>query len=1059
MDDEAVTTAELRPPDFAKFFTALWHKPPFAWQTALAKRVLESAEAPTEEPPASGSPPDEPAAQSPWPEAIALPTASGKTACMDIAVFALAAQASRLAGRQAITAPRRIFFVVDRRVIVDEAHERARRLAEKLARASEGILKAVADNLRQIACGGATDFHDERPLAVHALRGGMYRSEAWARHPLQPAVVASTVDQIGSRLLFRAYGRGPGVWPIYAGLVANDSLILLDEAHCARPFLQTLQAVRRFRTWAHAPLGRSFCPVVMSATPPPGSTDVFTDRSDERLDPGHPLGRRQLARKPARLHLVKHATGRRATAVFAKALAEAASELIDGEPRAVVVFANRVATVRATHRRLAADHGDRAVLLTGRMRPVDKDAVVQQRLKPLQSARAAERSLAEPLIVVATQTLEVGADLDFDGLVTECASLDALRQRSGRLNRTGRPIEARAAILVRGDQTGAATDKQEGKGRKTKTAKTREKEDPVYGSALAETWTWLDGHRNENDEVDFGIAGLDPRLPEGDALAALNAPAPDAPVMLPSHVDCWAQTAPQPRPSPDVALFLHGPREGAADVQICWRADLDLRSEEARGHALESLSLCPPSSSETLPVPIGVFRRWLAGELAGEDADDDSADVEGVRTETEADTRHSAMHVEDASPADRRVVRWRGAATSPEEDTTSDPAKIRPGDVIVIPTTHPGPWHRLGDLPPGAAEPPAALDVGDHAYLLVRARPMLRLHPALVEAWPDTVPVKTAALDLLNDLERKYEDDPDAIADALHDLLTKLAASPAGVPPRWLRLARAARQLAAEFSIAGLRRECRIVGKDGLILVGRRRIPELAHEADSFSDEDDTSASGFSHRDGRPVPLRRHLPGVEAFARRHATGSGLPPELVEAVARAGLLHDLGKADPRFQSWLRGGARWPGGELLAKSGDMPTTRAARARARTVSGYPAGGRHELLSVRLAESAPASLPEREDLRDLTLHLIASHHGHCRPFAPVVFDDRCVPVGIEWCGYRMQWSGPTALERLDSGVADRYWRLTRRHGWWGLAWLEALLRLADWRRSEWEEAHDAES
>ena len=1023
--------SELQAAQFEDFFWALWGSTPFAWQCCLAARVLSPNESllrrsPTNEVPATGLAVE----QSSWPEAIALPTASGKTACVDIAVFALAAQASRLNAGQPITAPRRIFFVVDRRIIVDEAYERARRIAQRLAKAEDGILKMIRDNLLHICRGGTNGLGGEQPLAVHVLRGGMYRSEGWARSPLQPTIVASTVDQIGSRLLFRAYGRGPGTWPIYAGLVANDSLILLDEAHCSQPFLQTLQAVCKYRAWAQEPLGRCFHPVVMSATPPTAVQDIFRDTSGEGANANHPLGKRQLASKPARLRAVARAKGKRAISELSKELAKAAKQLLAGGRQAIVVFVNRVAAARETSRLLGSDPNIEVVLLTGRMRAIDKDRVVRQleRLQ-LHSDRSASRNLEVPVIVVATQTLEVGADLDFDGLVTECASLDALRQRFGRLNRMGRTVEARAEILIRADQVAPKRD------------------DPVYGSSLTATWEWLKGQENENGEIDFGIAALEPLISNQESLAKLNAPTAEAPIMLPAHVDCWSQTNPEPWPSPDVELFLRGSRNGAPDVQVCWRADLDLSGETTRDESLESLILCPPSSVETLPVPIGMFRRWLQGT----ETNDESADIEGLAAsdwlKQEAQSELMA----------RRVVRWRGG----ERDgghITANPPDIRPGDIVVIPASHPGSWRALGDLPLDDTQSVDALDIGDQAHRIARAKPILRLHPNLVRNWPDSLTAKEMAKSLLDDdLGRRYEEDPDVIVDAVLNLLGELARS--RVEDDWSWLPLAAKELKEEYSsVSRLRRVCRLMEGRSLILEGRKRIESLAQAADAFGDEDDAASCGISHRKGEPVRLRSHLPGVETFGRLHAAGCGLPEHFVHAIARAGLLHDVGKADPRFQSLLNGGLPWVAGEPLAKSREMPLAPADRYRARKASGYPAGGRHELLSVRMAEKAPALLPDSAELRDLVLHLVASHHGYCRPFAPVVEDEEPVVSNFQLNGYDLWWRGPTRLERLDSGVADRYWRLIRRYGWWGLAWLEALLRLADWRRSEWEETHDPE-
>ncbi|MDQ3562617.1 MAG: type I-U CRISPR-associated helicase/endonuclease Cas3 [Pseudomonadota bacterium] len=833
---------ELSATDFRDYYIALWGHVPFRWQQKLAERVLTNGTAP-------------------WPEAIALPTASGKTACIDIAVFAVAAQAHRLERGKPLTAPRRIFFVVDRRVIVDEAFDRASKLADKLRTTDVPVLRGVADQLRQLA--GSDD-----PLLCYQLRGGMYRSDAWAHSPVQPAVICSTVDQLGSRLLFRGYGRSFKAWPIQAGLTGNDSLILLDEAHCAQPFLETLRAVNKYRQWGDAIPKTPFNPVVMSATPPDGLDDIFLDDSDEPGTAGHPLGDRQLARKPVeivspadhelaeeikeKLKALKEAKGTnakrwlrqklndlRANAgdKLADVLADKACALMDDRALAAVVFTNRVAVARRTHRLLAEKYGDAAVLLTGRMRSIDKDDVIEQRLAVLSADCSKDRQLAGPMFVVATQTLEVGANLDFDVLVTECASLDALRQRFGRLNRMGRKIETKAAIVVRADQAAKSDD------------------DPVYGASLAETWKWLVKKGGKTKTFDMGIAALAKKLPGRDELMKLNAPSLHAPVMLPSHVDCWVQTAPQPTPTPDVAVFLHGVGRASADVQVCWRADLPPGQED---NWLETLVLCPPSAPECLPVPVATFGRWFGGDSA---VDQNDADVEGAAAPADESPEGIGKKL-------RNVVRWRGRDDS---EVINDPNQVHPGDVVVIPAEHGG-WDVLGDLTAGLDGHPV-IDWGDRAHRLARAKAVLRLRPELMTSFPES-PATTQLHNLIGEASQRLEDDPDGLEEDLRKALGALAKDTTA--PAWLR--EIANNLAADRKLT---RGLVPHPAGGLVIRGSRRLTARAGEADAFSDEDDTTASSG----GRRIGLDAHLLGGSAVCppfRRglrlvgaHGSGSGV----------------------------------------------------------------------------------------------------------------------------------------------------------------------------------------
>jgi CRISPR-associated endonuclease/helicase Cas3 len=996
---------------FGAFHAAVHgRKQPFAWQQRLLEQVVRDKA---------------------WPQVLDLPTGSGKTTCIDIALFALALDAENDGSER--WCPRRIAMVVDRRIVVDQVAERGRSLLRALMTNTDATVREVATRLRSLTRTG------EEPLGVFTLRGGMPKDDGWARTPDQPLVISSTVDQVGSRMLMQGYGVSPGMKPVHAGLLANDTLLLLDEVHLSEPFRQTLDQLARLRKrFSASGVKTRFAHAFLSATPAAGATTPFT-LLDREKEPDSPLGPRLHASKPARLVDVDDRSA------LEKACVDQTKSLL-GRHRTIAVVVNRVASASLIARQLAETLGADATvtLLTGRMRPLDRDDVLRELRPAVQTGR--ERNANDPKrVIVGTQCIEAGADFDFDALVTEAASLDSLRQRFGRVDRLGKYGKADGVIVY---------DKSA-------------KDDPIYGTAIAETVKWfkerekerpkklkdelrklkvearkLDGEAKQHAEaqiaraamVDFGVFAIE--VPTGDALVKLLAPKHSAPTLLPAYLDLWAQTSPAPGQLPDVSLWLHGPTAGPADVQVLWRADLSeevLRPEQCEA-ATAIVAAVRPSSLEAMSLTFVTARAWLANQPTH-----DLGDTEGATTDDRDQSK---------SPG-RRALRWRGDESEIIWAQSESEPSLKPGDTIVVPVSYGG--IRSGCFDATSTEP--VQDCAERAELLARARPVLRLHPNVLDELGLSLPL----------------DDTDEARAALGLLASN------GNWPDWKRLW-------AEKLAKG-RGSLVVAGEPSWTVIEARRVPlsalrQVLQPEETFEDGIELTTDGDdSIHAGRAVSLAEHSADVEMFAREYATRCGLGAELSEHVALAAWLHDIGKADRRFQLMLRGGSEI---ELFkdetpwAKSAMPPGARQAHRLARQKSRYPRGARHEVQSLAMLQGRLEGVKEglkkaaatKEPDLDLVLHLVASHHGFCRPFAPAIVDES--PVDVTLARHRSKkfgeidfasTSSSNGLHRLDAPLADRFWGLVAKYGWLELCWLEAILRLADHRASEEEQTKEESS
>jgi CRISPR-associated endonuclease/helicase Cas3 len=774
-------------------------------------------------------------------------------------------------------------------------------------------------------------------------------------------------------------------------------------------------------------------------------------------DRAHPLLRKRLeGSKPAQLREARNST-------FVQECVKATLESKPGPGEVHAVVVNRVQTAREVALALTgkALPATEVHLVTGRMRGWDRDALGEV-LQGIASSGRSRSDSTQAHIVVATQCIEAGADYDFDRLVTEAASLDALKQRFGRLDRVGRLGHAPATIILRTESL---------------------KADPVYGEGLPNTWNWLQAQVQLSGDgtVDFGIQ----RLPTPDESAGpYNAPRESAPVLLPAHLDAWAQTSPQPAVSPDIALWLHGPERGQPDVQIVWRADITEEllqlaigadralAEAARRYLADVVAAVPPVSSEALSVSYAAAVAWLTAQ-----PERPLYDVEGASNDEVEPDRDA--------PRGRPVYRWRhdrsgvalpsrGRRGSRDGEENTD--VIRPGDTIVVPSSYGG-LHQ-GTWSPQSAE--RVSDIGDLASYVQRGRAALRLHrsvlldtiPALPESlynapWPPT-PGSEEVVSAKAVLKEWFTELTQLMGAAASDgaQATKASAASDVVP----KARRVAGELVASFQ-KGLRKASVEVIAPSYGLHPATSFPSYTAVTAAKSSRTQSPArsefmegggsSDDSNNLGQAVRLEVHLQDVAAQADWMAERVGLERGAASAVRVAALWHDVGKVDPRFQAWLRGSAfdaDVHADEPLAKSASASLSRTERESRRLRAAYPRGARHELASVALIRLVVSELIEQGDV-ELMLHLVASHHGFCRPFAPWSPDESPVTLQSVIHGRQLTCSSAHGLESLDSGVADTYWALTRRYGWWGLAWLEALFRLADHRASALEQTAASEA
>jgi CRISPR-associated endonuclease/helicase Cas3 len=902
---------------FADFFCAATGNRPFPWQTALYEKFSTGQ----------------------FPTSANIPTGLGKTSIVAVWLIALALYPHKV--------PRRLVYVVNRRTVVDQTTAEVEKLRMALSEKPE--LKEIVDKLLSL-CALPLPAPDSPPLAVSTLRGQFADNREWSADPARPAVIIGTVDMIGSGLLFNRYTAGFKIRPHHAAFLAQDVLLVHDEAHLEPAFQQLLNSIVAEQDRSNDP--RKLHVMELSAT-------TRSVASIQPLQMSKDDEKNEFVKE--RLNAVKNLS------CVARTEGEKLSEKIlrlalehKDSGRAILIFVRSVEDAMKIVAGL--DKGDlkgKVLPLTGTMRGKERDGMVKssvfQRFLPESSRIDDVEAARGTVFLVATSAGEVGVNISADDLVCDLSTYESMAQRFGRVNRFGKCDDSAITVVYPQDFPHAKkisdAEKAVAEGKKGAEKKLQKtKDSSALGIAIENTLELL--HKLGGDASPATLE----QLPAAERAAAFS-PLPKMRVATDVQFDAWALTSIRDRIAarPPVAPYLHGEAEWEPpETHIAWREEVDVIRDEL-------LSIYPPEELlEDFPLKPHELLRDVNSRI--------SKNI-SLLAVSSSDKKLSIWLIPESGkikvlPISRFVsvsdiYSKNTSKQTPQEKRAINVLEAELADAtIILPAS-------LGGIKNGLLSADSAGN-SDGTDVSKIKNTRLRIHaatPAIPEPY-------AADYRLIRAVDTKPDDEDDETES----------------PRRyWL-------WLEAKNAVNAERR--------------------TAHHPVTLADHTGATIANATAIAEKLLPIP----------------TGGEPDLRRCLIVAAELHDPGKNRRQWQFGIGNTTYNPArpDTILAKSGGAMRPR------NLAQNY----RHEFGSLADASASTdfAGLSSVE--REIVLHLVAAHHGRARPHFPAEenFDYDAAP--------------DVSVARAAE-VPPRFARLQRTFGRWGLAWLESLLRSADYAAS----------